>query len=151
MLPYFENAHIKNDDEMQKNLGQKGMQESDVAENESAETVYLARKSKNSSIRAWLIPSDIFGGESISLTKDIYLVGKKMAGADIALDSTAVSRIHARFIWENDNYKLMDLGARNGTFINDKEMEPGKTETLKEGDEVTFGDVSFRYCITETF
>ncbi len=114
---------------------------------EAHETVFLNRENKKPDARAWLIPVSGFESESVELQKDIYLIGRKVAGADIVFDSPALSRIHARLSWTRETYAVMDMGSRNGTYINRKLLCAGELCLLSEGDEILFGDIVFRYAL----
>lgn len=52
-----------------------------------------------------------------------------------ALES-GVSRAHARLDWRDGKLYLSDLGARNGTFLNRKQLKPDETRVLRDGDEI---------------
>lgn len=59
---------------------------------------------------------------------------------EIVLDDRQVSRYHARIIWRNDHYEVEDLGSKNGTHLNGREVS--EAETLHDGDEV---QIALRY------
>src|SRR6185503_17371222 len=46
------------------------------------------------------------------------LIGRSET-ADVRIDHDAVSRKHARLVLEGDCVSVMDLGSRNGTYVND--------------------------------
>ncbi|MGC8782204.1 MAG: FHA domain-containing protein [Anaerolineae bacterium] len=59
---------------------------------------------------------------------------------DIVLDDRQVSRVHARVTWCEDHYELEDLGSKNGTHLNGREVtEP---IPLHDGDEI---QIALRY------
>jgi hypothetical protein len=66
------------------------------------------------------------------------------------LPTTAVSRYHAQIDVADGRVYLVDLGAVNGTFINDEQMEPNSRAALQSGDEITMGDVKLVYHSPET-
>ncbi len=53
---------------------------------------------------------------------------------DIVLSDRQVSRIHARITWQGDGYQVEDLGSKNGTHVNGKEVQG--PEPLCDGDEL---------------
>jgi len=59
---------------------------------------------------------------------------------DIVLDDRQVSRIHARVIWCKDHYEIEDLGSKNGTHVNGRELL-GR-QPLHDGDEI---QIALRY------
>lgn len=64
-------------------------------------------------------------------------------GADIALDSPAVSRRHARLNGSTDALTLSDLGSSNGSSINGVPCLEGEILFIEPGDSVILGDVRF--------
>ena len=75
------------------------------------------------------------------LDSPITSVGRQ-PGNDIVLATTSVSRYHAQFDVTEGQVFLVDLGAVNGTFLNDQQIEPNSRVPLKAGDEIIMGDVS---------
>ncbi len=59
---------------------------------------------------------------------------------DIVLDDRQVSRIHARIAWRDDHYEIEDLGSKNGTHLNGRDVA-GRHE-LRDGDEI---QIALRY------
>ncbi len=56
--------------------------------------------------------------------------------SDIFLDDVTVSRTHATFRREQDQFLVRDVGSLNGTYVNRERIEEA---TLKTGDEVQIG------------
>ncbi|EGD53555.1 Forkhead-associated protein [Gordonia neofelifaecis NRRL B-59395] len=56
--------------------------------------------------------------------------------SDIFLDDVTVSRRHAEFRRNGDDFQVVDVGSLNGTYVN---REPVDTATLTSGDEVQIG------------
>lgn len=61
---------------------------------------------------------------------------------DIVIDEPAVSRRHARFDYERGVVSVSDAGSQNGIAVNGTARIPAAT--LKDGDTVTVGPVTFR-------
>ncbi|MGB8503160.1 oxoglutarate dehydrogenase inhibitor Odhl [Mycobacterium sp.] len=57
-------------------------------------------------------------------------------GSDIFLDDVTVSRRHAEFRRENDEFKVVDIGSLNGTYVNREAVD---WAVLQGGDEVHIG------------
>src|SRR6201988_3694397 len=57
-------------------------------------------------------------------------------GSDIFLDDVTVSRRHAEFRREDDEFKVVDVGSLNGTYVNREAVE---SAVLFNGDEVRIG------------
>ena len=56
--------------------------------------------------------------------------------ADIFLDDVTVSRRHAEFRLDGNEFQVVDVGSLNGTYVN---REPVDSATLTNGDEVQIG------------
>lgn len=112
---------------------------------ESLETTYLKKDFERSRIKALLIPEKDVNSEELMLVKDNYLIGKKIAGAEIVLNSPAVSRAHAKLIWRNGVYCIIDLGSKNGTKINGERIGEGEHIILRDGDRLMFADTGCIY------
>ena len=56
--------------------------------------------------------------------------------SDIFLDDVTVSRRHAEFRQDDDDFQVVDVGSLNGTYVN---REPSTPPTLANGDEVQIG------------
>lgn len=52
-----------------------------------------------------------------------------------------VSRIHATFLYQDENIYLEDLTSTNGTRINGLKLIPGKRYRLRNNDELEFGSL----------
>jgi hypothetical protein len=72
-------------------------------------------------------------GQEWTLETDAVTIGR---GSDctIVLPERAVSRHHARIERRNQGYFLVDLGSRNGTHVNGKEVN--QPYLLQDGDEI---------------
>ncbi|MDD5447849.1 MAG: FHA domain-containing protein [Actinomycetota bacterium] len=74
-------------------------------------------------------------GTRFVLTKDVTTVGRH-PGSDVFLDDITVSRQHAEIIREGKEYKIVDLGSLNGTYIDKSRVEEAK---LESGTEIQIG------------
>ncbi len=68
------------------------------------------------------------------------------ADNELSLDATSVSRHHALLAATAGGYSLSDLHSSNGTFVNGAPVV--RPRTLRDGDELRFGDSSARYRCT---
>jgi pSer/pThr/pTyr-binding forkhead associated (FHA) protein len=57
-------------------------------------------------------------------------------GSDIFLDDVTVSRRHVEFRWDNGEFRVVDVGSLNGTYVNRQAVE---SAILVDGDEVQIG------------
>jgi diguanylate cyclase len=80
-------------------------------------------------------------GRRISLGTGAIDCGRALQ-TDIPLDDEAVSRRHARILWNGSNYVVRDLGSTNGTYVNDASIEE---RVLQDGDQVKIGRTIFKF------
>jgi ABC transport system ATP-binding/permease protein len=83
------------------------------------------------------------GSNSRTFLVQERLIVARDPDAEILIDHPEVSRRHAVLIREDDGYTLEDLGSANGTFINDRRLEPGERVLLQRGDRIRFAVVEF--------
>lgn len=86
--------------------------------------------------------------EEFELTKPTSSVGRQ-PGNDIVLPTSAVSRYHAQFDVTEGQVYLVDLGTVNGTFVNDRQVEPNGRIKMSDGDEIIIGDMQLRFIAPE--
>lgn len=83
-------------------------------------------------------------GQSISVNKSRFIIGKNQSIADYCImDNQTVSRKHA-VLYENDgNWYIDDMDSLNGTYVNGSRILPGQAVQLKDGDEIALSDEPF--------
>ncbi len=89
---------------------------------------------------AYLIEED--SGKTHKVGKDTT-IGRAPTN-DVVLSSPAVSKEHARIKYEDEKFVLYDLASTNGTFVNGSKIIK---RTLRDGDEVMFGDIKMRFKV----
>jgi pSer/pThr/pTyr-binding forkhead associated (FHA) protein len=62
----------------------------------------------------------------------------------LRLNDPTVSNTHAIILQQDSGYSIVDLGSRNGTFVNDQKLA-GEAVTLKHGDKLTLGRAVLTY------
>ncbi|MCC5810372.1 MAG: FHA domain-containing protein [Ectothiorhodospiraceae bacterium] len=85
-------------------------------------------------------------GQCIDLGRPITRIGRRDEN-HLVLDSETVSRTHACVEREENQYRVVDLGARNGVYLNGRRIQRGRRCLLGHGDSLALGDVLllFRY------
>lgn len=78
-------------------------------------------------------------GTYLSQTK-VITIGRQ-EGVDLSIEHPSMSRRHAEISYVNGQYVLRDLASTNGTFLNDKRVEPGSVHRLRANDALRFGQV----------
>jgi len=74
-------------------------------------------------------------GQRWILDQDRMTIGRG-SDCDIIIPKRQVSRYHAQIERDNNGYLLHDLGSKNGTYVNAREVREGEPYRLKDGDEI---------------
>lgn len=72
---------------------------------------------------------------------DETTVGRQ--GCSIVLDDVKVSKTHAKFKMNGDDFVIWDLATTNGTFVNGKKIN--KATVLQENDLIRIGETTFSF------
>ncbi|WP_435021029.1 FHA domain-containing protein [Tundrisphaera sp. TA3] len=86
-------------------------------------------------------------GKTIPLAIPIFKIGRGDT-CQLRPNNDLVSREHAEFQVGTDTVIVRDLGSRNGTQVNGRTLNKGESYTLKNGDLVTVGTLTFALSIT---
>jgi pSer/pThr/pTyr-binding forkhead associated (FHA) protein len=73
-----------------------------------------------------------------------YVIGRGN-GVDLTLDETDASRRHVQLVRKAEQLLVRDLGSKNGTFVGEQRLEPGRDAMLRAGDEIRIGQDHFVY------
>jgi NADPH-dependent 2,4-dienoyl-CoA reductase/sulfur reductase-like enzyme/pSer/pThr/pTyr-binding forkhead associated (FHA) protein/Fe-S-cluster-containing hydrogenase component 2/CRP-like cAMP-binding protein len=74
----------------------------------------------------------------------VITIGRQK-GSSFILEHNSVSRLHCEIMLLNGNYLLRDKGSSNGTYVNNASVEHDTMYTLRNLDQLRFGDVQFRF------
>jgi diguanylate cyclase (GGDEF)-like protein len=83
-------------------------------------------------------------GHRYFLTQPEMTIGRDPT-TEIAPSDQSISRRHAKIHQVDNQVTLTDLGSSNGTFVNDKKIEPGVPVTLQKEDMIKMGNFIFKY------
>jgi DNA-binding winged helix-turn-helix (wHTH) protein len=86
----------------------------------------------------------IWKGGRVTLDEGEHVLGRD-AEASVVLDSSSVSRRHARIVIANERATLEDLGSKNGTFLGDRRV--ASPVDLEDGDRLRLGTVGVTFRI----
>ena len=75
-------------------------------------------------------------GEVVPMFKFPFYIGSAKEFTDFSPAAEGVSRIHCSISKRENNYYISDLNSTNGTFLNGKEILPGKEVLLSANDEL---------------
>lgn len=84
-------------------------------------------------------------GETAYILTDTFVIGRDIREADLCLDSSAVSRLHARILLKGDRYYLEDLGSRNGSSLDGMPLSRHKTYRLPDKCRISFAGQAFYF------
>jgi pSer/pThr/pTyr-binding forkhead associated (FHA) protein len=76
--------------------------------------------------------------ESFVIEGESFLVGGRNGQADARLQSSWVSRNHARITREENDYYIEDLNSKNGTYLNGDLLPYRQRRPMKPGDHLRF-------------
>lgn len=82
--------------------------------------------------------------DKVEITEKGYTVGRLKAN-DLPLESSKISRYHARFELTDESLTVTDLDSSNGTIVGAGRILPNKPVTLKIGDVIQFGPFRLTY------
>jgi pSer/pThr/pTyr-binding forkhead associated (FHA) protein len=83
-------------------------------------------------------------GAKYVLENEVTRVGRH-PDSDIFLDDITVSRRHAEFRREEEGYRIVDVGALNGTYVNRERIDQ---VALQSGDEVQIGKFKLVFLVS---
>jgi pSer/pThr/pTyr-binding forkhead associated (FHA) protein len=114
-------------------------------------------KKDASEIQAYLVST--MSGKTFPITKSESYVGRvdRVTGAvpDIDLSDEDpkrfMSRRHAKIVKDDNQYALVEeIGTVNGTFLNNQRLATGSPVPLKNGDTLTFANITLTFYQTVT-
>ncbi len=82
------------------------------------------------------------GGKYIEHALENQSTIGRQPSSTIPLQDPRSSGRHALLIFDQNQWKLRDLGSSNGTFVNDQRIE---TAILRQGDQIQFGNTVFTF------
>jgi predicted component of type VI protein secretion system len=81
-----------------------------------------------------IIESGQLAGQRWLVDSDSVVIGREVGLSDLLLPERQVSRRHAKIERTMEGFQISDLGSKNGTFVNGKEVKEPKM--LQDGDEI---------------
>lgn len=90
----------------------------------------------------------IEGTSEVPFTSNRLTLGRTDA-ADVVINDSGLSRVHASLNREGDSVWVIDEGSTNGTFVNGAPVPPTGS-VVKDGDEIDLGETSVVVVFTES-
>jgi hypothetical protein len=72
--------------------------------------------------------------EIINITQNPFIIGRNTETSQYAVNWVGLSRKHVEITRNGTDYEVMDLGSKNGSFLNEEQMVPYKAYLLNDGD-----------------
>ncbi|MFC4304860.1 DUF6382 domain-containing protein [Cohnella boryungensis] len=110
-------------------------------------TALLAQRSSSLSQPYCLIWKSNGRESRIALQGDSLVIGRSAEVAQHVDDTVGISRAHVELIRISEQWKIKDLGSRNGTKLNDQPMAPYELYALQTGDCLSLADS--QYCFEQ--
>lgn len=85
-------------------------------------------------------------GKEIQIRDDKFFIGRGDS-CQLRPKSDAISRKHCVIVQKNNALLVADLKSRNGTFINDEQLEPERARKLHAGDRLRVGQLEFEVVV----
>jgi hypothetical protein len=81
----------------------------------------------------------------IPLQGDSLVIGRSSEASGLVDQSIGISRAHAELVRISEQWKVKDLGSRNGSRLNDMPMAPYELYILQTGDCLTLANSQYRF------
>ena len=92
--------------------------------------------------RAYLeVTMGAYPGQRFYLGQCDHLIGRS-PDVDIPLPDDSISRQHAKLVYRNDEFILVDLGSKNGSYLNGTSVHECP---LRAGDEIMIGNHTLQF------
>ena len=89
----------------------------------------------------------VLTGESISINKPVFRIGKERSFVDYFVNNVAVSRSHADIVTRGNSCFVVDLNSKNRTFINNRVIPSNFETEIFDGDTLKLGNEEFIFRI----
>jgi pSer/pThr/pTyr-binding forkhead associated (FHA) protein len=77
--------------------------------------------------------------EKIYINKEHFTIGRNPQYVDFVVNNQTVGRTHLNIIHKNNQYFVIDINSKNGTYINQRRINSNVEEPLKNGCQLQIG------------
>lgn len=88
--------------------------------------------------------------DKISLGRNPFIIGKLKNQVDYVIDNSSVSRIHCKIIEKEENYYIVDLNSKNGTYLDGEPLDSNKEYPLYDGSQIGISNCHYAFEIGRT-
>jgi len=85
--------------------------------------------------------------EIIEITRPDFLIGRLKEHVDYVCANNAIGKVHAQIIKREGLYFIKDMNSRNGTYLNNIRIDPGKEYEIKNNDRITLANSEYTFVI----
>ena len=89
-----------------------------------------------------VVVSNNLAGREYYLNRAEVIIGREPSENDLVINHRSISRIHAKIVWKNGEFTMIDLSSANGMKINGSTFAAAR---LVKGAVVQLGNVKLRY------
>ncbi|HPX93399.1 MAG TPA: FHA domain-containing protein [Bacillota bacterium] len=89
-------------------------------------------------------PEEEYGHRAYILTEEFF-IGRDLGDADLCIDSSAISRIHARILLKDGSFFIEDLGSKNGTSLDGVRLNGHRQYLLPDKCRIAFAGHFFYF------
>jgi pSer/pThr/pTyr-binding forkhead associated (FHA) protein len=79
----------------------------------------------------------------IFITATPFVLGRLREFSDFAINNPAIGKSHCEISYDDNGVYVKDLDSKNGTYVNDIKLEPGRRVTVQDGDRLGIANESF--------
>lgn len=110
---------------------------------EETETVLLFSETN----QAYLEPKEISQWQMIPLTEFPFFIGTGTEKVNAAIKKATISKYHAKIEFQEESYFLVDLGSKNGTYLNGMRIKKNQFYKIRQADQIRFADVEYEFHV----
>ena len=143
MLIIITSFGVKGDPMVVKAKGKDEIREVDISNN----TVLLNNDSSQKFKCGYITLNQGGISERVVVNKRSFKIGRMIGEVDLITESKAIGKIHCEIIKDGDNYYIVDLKSKNGTFLNGVRLKSNKKYRINDGDSIKLANVDGKFEI----
>lgn len=82
-------------------------------------------------------------GATYAITGSRFILGRHTDKCHLVIPNKKVGRVHAQIVTKGEQYYLVDLDSKNGTFLNQVRLIPQREYPINNGDQLRLVDVEY--------
>jgi hypothetical protein len=109
------------------------------------QTTLLEQKNTSQAVDYYLVWESNGTDSRIPLQGSSLVIGRSQETSQHVDETMGISRAHVELVRVSEQWKVKDLGSRNGSILNDKTMVPYELYSLQSGDCIWLGKSYYRF------